>query len=175
MVVFTSLWPRMAQKFLHGTNVVAAFQELRGEGMPERVADGTFGQTSFFHRAAGCLLDDRFVNVMSSFFAGFRVLPLVLLREHPLPAPFLRRVGIFAGKVVKSGLVHLQILRASSNVNQFVMASHLVSNHQLWVVYSSSWQKCQRKISRFGSFPSTPVSIPGTDSVARSPSAALRI
>ena len=36
----------MAQKFLHGADVVAIGQEVRGERMPEGVAGNPFGQPS---------------------------------------------------------------------------------------------------------------------------------
>lgn len=84
------------EKFLNGPDVVAAFQELRGERMPESMASGSFGQAGLLHRAVDRLLDDGFVNVMPSLIARLRVPPAVFLWEYPLPTPFLRRVGILA-------------------------------------------------------------------------------
>lgn len=63
----------MAEKFLNGPDVVAAFQELSSERMPEGVARGAFGLPRLFHRAFNRLLNDRFVDVMPSFLPGLRV------------------------------------------------------------------------------------------------------
>ena len=59
----------VTEKFLNCPDVVARFQELRGEGMTECVAGGPFGQVGPFHRAVDRLRDDRFVNVMASLLA----------------------------------------------------------------------------------------------------------
>ena len=83
------------QEFLHCPDVVADFQELRGKRMSKGMACGTLGQYRISHGDVHRLLDDRFVNVMPSFFSRFFVLPAVFLRKHPLPAPFLRSIGIF--------------------------------------------------------------------------------
>ena len=85
----------VAEKLLDRPDIVTAFEKLRGEGMTQRVAGGAFGQTGFSHRAGNCFLDDGFVNMMASFFAGFRISPAVFLWENPLPAPFLGGVGVF--------------------------------------------------------------------------------
>ena len=85
----------VTEKFLNCPDVVARFQELRGEGMTECVAGGPFGQIGPFHRAVDRLLDDRFVNVMVSLFARLWVFTAVLLRKDPLPAPLLGSVGVF--------------------------------------------------------------------------------
>jgi hypothetical protein len=71
------------------------FQKLRGERMSKGVACGALGQTCLSHRAVYRLLNDRFVNMMPSFFAGFFVLPAVFLRKNPLPAPFPGSARIF--------------------------------------------------------------------------------
>jgi len=85
----------LAQDFLHGPNVEAAIQDLRGKRMLKGMACGAFGQPRLFQRAVNRLLDDRFVNVMPPLFAGLCVPPAILLRENPLPAPLFPRVGIF--------------------------------------------------------------------------------
>lgn len=46
-----SLEVLVTEKFLNSPDIVAAFQELRGEGMTECVAGGSFGQADPFHRA----------------------------------------------------------------------------------------------------------------------------
>ncbi len=40
-------------------DIVATFQELRGEGMEERVAGGTFGQASLSHLTGNRFLKER--------------------------------------------------------------------------------------------------------------------
>ena len=84
----------MAQKFLHGADVVAIGQEVRGERMPEGVAGNPFGQPSPAHRLRDGLLDERFVNVVASLLAGLGVRLAMLLRKHELPAPLAVRVRI---------------------------------------------------------------------------------
>ena len=84
----------VTEKFLNCPDVVARFQELRGEGMTECVAGGPFGQVGPFHRAVDRLLDDRFVNVMASLLArlwAFSGSPA----ERSIAAPLLGSVGVF--------------------------------------------------------------------------------
>jgi len=86
----------VAEELLHCSDIVTAFQKLRGEGMTEGVAGRTLGQASLFHRAGNGLLKDGFVNRVAPLLAGLGVCPSVLLGKDPLPAPFGRGVGIFA-------------------------------------------------------------------------------
>ena len=84
------------EEFLDSANVLARLQQMRGKSMPKSVA-----ANMLYHPGRpGCFLDcalkNRFMYMMPSFFAGSRVLPPVLLREDPLPAPVFRRVGVFA-------------------------------------------------------------------------------
>ena len=61
--------------------------------MPEGVAGGPLGQASLSHRAIDCLVDDGFMYVMPSLFAGLCVLPPIFLGKdamlHALPSRFI--------------------------------------------------------------------------------------
>lgn len=78
----------MAQKFLDGSDVVAAFEQMRGERMPEGVASRPLRQTCLRDGLPNGLLNERLVNMMPSLFTGLGVRPSVLLWEDPLPTPF---------------------------------------------------------------------------------------
>jgi hypothetical protein len=78
----------VAQEFLYGANIIATCQQVRGEGMPKRVARDSFGQSSLSDSLQDRLLDKRLVNVVPSLLAGFRVHPAMFLWEYELPTPF---------------------------------------------------------------------------------------
>ena len=95
----------VAEQFLHRTDVIAVFNQVRSERMPERVAGCPFRKLGLANGPLEDLLQDGFVHMMPPLFAGLRVLPAVFLREHPLSAPFLGRVGILAVEGVGQALV----------------------------------------------------------------------
>ena len=64
--------------------------------MAKGVATGVLDYTRIADCFLDCPLKNRLVDMMPPFFTGHCVLPSVFLREDPLPAPFLRRIGIFA-------------------------------------------------------------------------------
>ena len=59
----------VTEKVLDGSSGVAAFQDLRGEGMADSLVGGPLGQPCLSRRAVDRFLDDRLVNVMPSLFA----------------------------------------------------------------------------------------------------------
>jgi hypothetical protein len=65
----------VAQQLLNRADVIARFQEMRCERMPEGMATGVFHDARFADGFLDGTLKNRFVNVMPSLFAGFRVLP----------------------------------------------------------------------------------------------------
>lgn len=75
----------MTKQLLNRSYIVTVLQELRREGMAKGVAGSSIAQAGLSNRAINSLLDDRFMNVMLPLFAGFQILPSVLLREDPLP------------------------------------------------------------------------------------------
>lgn len=83
----------MPEQLLDRSNVGAAFKEMRGEGMPEGVARGSFRETSHRHGTPDGFLYQRFVDMMATWFLRLEIEPAAFLRKDPLPAPVLRRVG----------------------------------------------------------------------------------
>jgi len=77
----------VAEQFLDGADIVAAFYEVGREGVAEGVAGGSFGESGFQDGFMDGTLEDGFVHVKSSFFAGLGVFPAAALGEYPLPAP----------------------------------------------------------------------------------------
>ncbi len=86
----------VSKKFLYGANIITGLKQVRSKGVTECVATSVLDNTRF----ADCFLDgplkNRLVGMMSPFFTGLCVLPSGFLWEGPLPAPFLRCIGIFA-------------------------------------------------------------------------------
>lgn len=85
----------MAEKFLYSSDVISGFQQMRGKRMSQRMARRPFDQTCLPNRLLAGLLEDGFVHVMPSLLSGSRIPPAVLLRKHPLPAPFRRCLRVF--------------------------------------------------------------------------------
>jgi hypothetical protein len=91
----------VAQQFLDGPDVVAGFQQVCGERMPQ-------GVTARRLRNPGCAegdgertLDRGLMQVMAPTPAGERVSIEASGREDPLPGPLALRVRVFAGKCVR--------------------------------------------------------------------------
>ena len=57
------------QEFLHGTNIIAIFQEVCGEAVSERVAAPAFVNAGTPDGVLHCLLEARFRHVVSPFDA----------------------------------------------------------------------------------------------------------
>lgn len=83
----------VAEQFLDGPDVVTGFGEVRGKGIPECVARGSFRQTGHYHSLSDGFLHEGFVNMMATLFLNPHIAPTVLLGKHPLSAPVLQRVG----------------------------------------------------------------------------------
>lgn len=84
----------MPQQLLDRSNVRATLKQVRGEGMPECMARGSFRETSHQHGISDGFLHQRFVNMMATLFLRLEIDPSALLGKDPLPAPVLRRVGV---------------------------------------------------------------------------------
>jgi hypothetical protein len=84
----------MPQQLLDRSNVRATLKQVRGEGMPERMARGSFRETGHHHGISDGFLHQRFVNMMATLFLSPHIAPAVFLGKGPLPTPVLRRVGI---------------------------------------------------------------------------------
>ena len=80
----------MAEELLDGADVVATFEEVRGEGVTEGVAGDAFVEASFCRCTLHGPLENAFVQVMATLQAR-RLLPTRCRRKCPLPAPGTRR------------------------------------------------------------------------------------
>ena len=75
----------MAKELLNRPNIVTAFEQMGGEGMPEGVTGGALCQARLRDGDANALLHERRIHMMPALFARAGVLPAVLLGEGPLP------------------------------------------------------------------------------------------
>ena len=86
------------QQLLHGPDVASVFQEVGGEGVPERVRRGAFAElrptTGVEHGA----LQHGLVKMMATALSCRPVGVQPRGGEDPLPGPFAARVRIFAGE-----------------------------------------------------------------------------
>jgi hypothetical protein len=86
----------VAQQLLDGADVVAGFEQMGGERVPQRVTPCVLRDTRATDRLLHGALNDRGVHVMAALLARDLIDPTHLLREHPLPAPLGGRVGALA-------------------------------------------------------------------------------
>src|SRR3990167_11541335 len=63
--------------------------------MPESMASSVLCQSSLDDCVPHGFLNQRLINVMATLLFCLGIEPPVFLRKYPLPAPFLRRIGIF--------------------------------------------------------------------------------
>jgi hypothetical protein len=88
----------MAQPFLHGANVVAVGEQVRGKGMPEGVAGDPFGESCLSDGGRHCSLNQTFIDVMTPLFASLRIASATFVREHELPVPLAVGVRVLTSK-----------------------------------------------------------------------------
>jgi len=86
----------MPQQLLDGSNVRAAFEQVRGKQMAERMARGPFRETGHHHGISDGFLHQGFINRIATLFLGLHVDPSVLLGKDPLPAPRCRAAPLLA-------------------------------------------------------------------------------
>src|SRR5262245_55077370 len=84
----------VAQEFLHGADIVTVFEQVRGEGVAERVAGGPLGDAGGHHRVLHRTLEDRFMQMMATTLAGDLVHVGARGWKDPLPSPLTARVRI---------------------------------------------------------------------------------
>jgi len=58
----------MAQEFLDRSDIVTAFEQLSGKGMPERMASSSLRQSRLCDRISHGFLNQGFVNGMATLF-----------------------------------------------------------------------------------------------------------
>ena len=86
----------VAEEFLDGADVVAALQEVSGEGMAEGVTADAFGEVGGSGSLFECFLESAFVEMVTLPNFGVGVLDAAGGGEDPLPDPLSIGVGIFA-------------------------------------------------------------------------------
>ena len=65
--------------------VRAAFEQVRGKGMPECVARGSLREPGLRHGVSDGFLHQGFVKMMATLFLSFAIDPSVFLGKDPLP------------------------------------------------------------------------------------------
>lgn len=86
----------MTEKFLNGANVMAVFEQVRREGMTQRVAGGALGDSGGESGIVNGSLNHRLVKVVSAVSAGLGVEVSSSRRKDPLPCRRPRRRRILA-------------------------------------------------------------------------------
>jgi len=84
----------MAQEFLDRSYIVTAFEQVSCERMPESMARGPLRQPCSWDCIPHGLLNQGFINVMSSHSPVF----VFFLRKDPLPTPVGRGIRVLAAK-----------------------------------------------------------------------------
>jgi len=88
----------VAEEFLNCPNVVAVLQLVGGKGVAKHVAAHALGDARSKGGDPDGTLEDGFVKVMTSAFAGGPVEIHAGRREHPLPGPLVPGVGVLPGE-----------------------------------------------------------------------------
>ena len=91
----------MPEQCLHGPNIVAGFQQLRGERVPKSMAGDVFGDPGQAGRGAYRFLQTAFIQVMAALDARAGVRRTAFGGKHILPAPLTVGVGICAFQRVR--------------------------------------------------------------------------
>ena len=84
----------MTEKFLNRPNVVAGFQQVRREAVPQGMAGGVFGDSSTARRTPNRFLNDSFVDVVTPLDVYALVEVPATGRKYELPTPLGLRVRI---------------------------------------------------------------------------------
>ena len=93
----------VAEELLDGADVVAALEEVGGEGVADGVAAGAFGEAGGEDGVVDGALEDRLVEVVAAPGGGGRVVVVAGGGEDPLPGPFAAGVGELAVEGVGEG------------------------------------------------------------------------
>jgi hypothetical protein len=76
----------VAQELLDGADVIARFQQMRGERMAERVANRVLDDAGFANGPSNGALHQRLVDVVAAILPRSAILPATLLGKGPLPS-----------------------------------------------------------------------------------------
>lgn len=91
----------VAEQFLHRTDVVAVFQQVRCKAVSQRVAARRFENCARAHRGFYRALHRRFVQMMPPPDAGSGVHARPRCRKQKLPGEFAARIRIFPRECVR--------------------------------------------------------------------------
>lgn len=89
---------RMPEEFLHGTDVIAGFEQMGREGMTQRMTVHLLADSGFTRGLPNCFLQPVFMDVMTPNLAAARIDRQAATGKDVLPNPFPRRVGILSGE-----------------------------------------------------------------------------
>jgi hypothetical protein len=93
----------MTQELLDRTDIVARFEQVGRERVPQRVARRRPCNATGSRGVLDGALDDRFVQVMPAAFTGRRIPVEPGRRKDPLPGPFTRCTRIFRAQRAREG------------------------------------------------------------------------
>lgn len=94
---------RVAQELLHGSNIIAAIQQMRGERMPEGMTRGPLADARATHRLGVGAGDRRFVQVPADALARVGVDADCRGWKDELPAEFAAGRGRFPTECLRQG------------------------------------------------------------------------
>ena len=86
------------EEFLHGSDVVAVFQQVSGEGVAEGVGAGALGDAGMPDRVSDRPLKDGLMEVVTAVLAGRSLNVDSGGRGDPLSRPLAAGVGVLAGE-----------------------------------------------------------------------------
>ena len=78
----------VTEQILHGADIITILQQMRGKGMPQRVAACPFADAAQLQACLYLPLQTRLLHMMPSFLARTRITRPRPRWKHPLPAPF---------------------------------------------------------------------------------------
>jgi hypothetical protein len=93
----------VAEEFLHGPDVVARLQQVRGEAVLEGVAGRMLWNAGLAHCGLHGPPDEGLIDMMAALLAGGRIPPALLLGKDPLPAPRGHSVRLLPRQGVRHG------------------------------------------------------------------------
>ena len=103
----------MPEEVLHGPQVVAVFEQVCGEGVPQRMAARRLVDLRRADRSLHRLLDERLAQVMAALLPAARVDGALCGGEHVLPSPRIPGLRVLArerGREVDLAAALLEIL-----------------------------------------------------------------
>ena len=92
----------VTQQLLDRTDVIIGFKQVRGERMAEGMTPHILGHSGSANRFLHGPLQNAGVHAVASFLSAPGILPPILLREDPLPAPVGRGVGILGVQCIST-------------------------------------------------------------------------